>query len=100
MLVPSALPGSWDAVLHKNDPHNQLLLFSLSETRESMLIPRGQRAIGVVYNPDYEYGNYVPSVLPKRYDALLYIDRTHALRPLHMPELPDQDLPKTFPWGV
>ena len=31
---------------------------------------RGHRAIGVVYRPQYEqYGNYVPTSLPRRYDA-------------------------------
>ena len=46
---------------------------------------RGHRAIGVVYHPDREsHGNYVPSVLPYRYDAMLYIDHSHALRPLKM----------------
>jgi erythromycin esterase-like protein len=42
---------------------------------------KGQRAIGVVYNPEYErYGNYVPTILTRRYDAFLHIDKTHALR--------------------
>jgi erythromycin esterase len=65
-------------------------------------IKRGQRAIGVVYNPKYEkYGNYVPTDLTRRYDALLYIDNTRALHPLHMPEVKeDKDLPETFPTGL
>jgi hypothetical protein len=55
-----------------------------------------------VYNPAYErYGNYVPTLLTKRYDAFLYIDETHALHPLHMPETKeDKDLPETFPTGL
>jgi erythromycin esterase len=63
---------------------------------------RGQRAIGVVYNPEYErYGNYVPTNLAKRYDAFLHIDKTCALHPLHMPEIKeDEDLPETFPTGL
>ncbi|MDP8907473.1 MAG: erythromycin esterase family protein [Thermoproteota archaeon] len=64
--------------------------------------PMGQRAIGVVYNPKYEkYGNYVPTKLSSRYDALLFIDKTNALSPLHMqPIKNDRDLPETFPSGV
>jgi hypothetical protein len=63
---------------------------------------RGQRAIGVVYNPEYErYGNYVPTNFAKRYDAFLHIDKTRALHPLHMPEIKeDEDLPETFPFGL
>ncbi len=61
---------------------------------------RGQRAIGVVYNPIYErYSNYVPTVLSSRYDALLFIDNTTALSPLQIESLEDKDLPETFPTG-
>jgi erythromycin esterase len=55
----------------------------------------------VVYDPTRErYGNYVPTVLPRRYDAFLYLDETRALRPLHM-RLSDEDgePPETFPSG-
>jgi len=57
------------------------------------------RAIGVVYNPEYErYGNYVPSILPLRYDAFIFLDQTNALHPLHI--VPDGHLiPGTYPFG-
>lgn len=59
---------------------------------------RGQRAIGVVYNPKYErYGNYVPTILSLRYDVLLFIDDTNALYPLHIIPIEDKDIPETFP---
>ena len=46
-------------------------------------------------------GNYVPTILTKRYDAFLYIDETHALSPLHMTETRDEkELPETFPTGL
>jgi erythromycin esterase len=61
---------------------------------------RDQRAIGVVYNPKYEkYGNYVPTILSLRYDALLYIDNTNALYPLHIIPVEDKEPPETFPSG-
>ncbi len=60
----------------------------------------GHRAIGVVYNPEYEkYGNYVPSILPLRYDAFIYFDKTTALHPLHIQPHGNQ-IPETFPFGV
>jgi erythromycin esterase len=41
------------------------------------------RAIGVVYDPGAErWGNYVPSVLGRRYDAFMYFEETRALDPL------------------
>ena len=58
------------------------------------LEPRGHRAIGVVYKPAHErYGNYVPTILPHRYDALIYLERTRALRPLHMAVRRDGEAP-------
>ena len=42
----------------------------------------GHRAIGVVYHPRYERGNYVPTRLADRYDAFIYVDETKALSPL------------------
>ncbi|MFL6413858.1 MAG: erythromycin esterase family protein [Nitrososphaeraceae archaeon] len=119
--VPPAIEGSLDNLLHKqNKGRNSLLLFKGDNKQrnktDELLAPgsenvirtidmegkKGQRAIGVVYNPEYEkYGNYVPTILTKRYDAFLYIDETHALSPLHMPETQDEkELPETFPTGL
>jgi erythromycin esterase-like protein len=112
MHVPPAVNGSWDSMIHElSKGHNMLLLFG-DNTEESVTTKvlaeetrnkrRGQRAIGVVYNPEYErFGNYVPTLLTRRYDAFLYIDKTHALHPLHMQEVKeDEDLPETFPTGL
>jgi erythromycin esterase len=115
MRVPPAVEGSWDSLLHEqSNGSNSLLVFrgdnAKTENIERLLNEeirskrrRGQRAIGVVYNPDYErYGNYVPTILTRRYDAFLHIDGTHALHPLHIPEIKedDKDLPETFPTGL
>jgi erythromycin esterase len=67
-----------------------------------MLEERGHRAIGVVYNPERErHGNYVPSVLPWRYDAFLFLDETRALDPFHDVEArAEGEVPETYPTGV
>ena len=63
-----------------------LLIFDRTASDASSREWRGHRAIGVVYQPEYEqYGNYVPTVLPRRYDAFLFIDETKAVRPLLPP---------------
>jgi erythromycin esterase len=107
MQVPSAIDGSWDSFLHSLDDNgagpNKLLTFNdIDKMKASSLFEsKGQRAIGVVYNPSYEkYGNYVETILPIRYDAFMFIDETHALNPLHMPVSPDKELPETFPTGM
>jgi erythromycin esterase len=100
MLVPPARGGSWEAVLHAAGDHDRMLLFEDDEP-DPLLEPRGHRAIGVVYDPDLErFGNYVSTVLPFRYDALLHIDRTRALDPLHMEPREDGEPPETYPSGM
>ena len=80
--VPPARKDSWEDALHKAGAFNKLLLFN-EENRSLFSEWIGHRAIGVVYNPNYEtYGNYVPSKIGNRYDAFIYIDQTNALSPL------------------
>jgi erythromycin esterase-like protein len=101
MRLPEARPGSWDDVLHEAGADDKLLIFGEAQMTRELLAWRGQRAVGVVYHPEYEHlGNYVPTVLPRRYDALLYIDRTEALHSLHLEAHVGGDLPETYPSGV
>jgi erythromycin esterase-like protein len=101
MELPEAQPGSWDDVLHEAGAADKLLLFGEAQLTKELLAPRCQRAVGVVYHPEYEHlGNYVPTVLPRRYDALLYFDETDALRPLHLEAHVGGDLPETYPTGL
>ena len=82
MTVPPATPNTWEDLLHRSGAFNKFLLF---HSENFALFDRwvGHRAIGVVYNPEFEaYGNYVPSKISQRYDAFMFIDHTHALNPL------------------
>jgi len=117
MNVPPAIEGSWDSILHNIDYKlnnkkqiDKMIIFSKNIERPDMESlddiskeydkNRGQRAIGVVYNSVFErYGNYVPTILSSRYDALLFIDNTTALSPLHIEPSEDKDLPETYPTG-
>jgi erythromycin esterase-like protein len=100
MRVPPATVGSWDDVLHRAGKTDKLLLLE-SGYADDLAEERGHRAIGVVYHPEYEsLGNYVPSMLSRRYDALLYIDQSHAVHPLHLPARLQQEVPETFPSGI
>jgi erythromycin esterase len=97
MKVPDAKQGSVEDLLHKESNLNRLIVFDRlsDDTKFSRTLPH--RAIGVVYDPQREFHNYVPSFMSKRYDAFLYFDKTSALHPLHMQPDPDQ-VPETYPF--
>jgi erythromycin esterase len=100
MSLPAARPDSWEDVFHRAAGRDALLLCPRDATPE-MRHWRGHRAVGVVYRPESETGNYVPSVLPRRYDAFLYLDVTAALHPLPGVRARDErEVPETFPSGV
>ena len=81
MTTPPAAPGSIEAAMHEAAEGN--LLFLLDDPPPSLLQRIGHRAIGVIYHPEREVpGNYVPTILPRRYDAFLFIEETSALTPL------------------
>lgn len=100
MKVPTALAGSWEHALHEVGIEQNLLLMKDFMDDTFLENHLGHRAIGVVYNPSLEkYGNYVPSILPLRYDAFIFLDQTKALRPLHIH--PDgHQIPETYPFGI
>jgi erythromycin esterase-like protein len=100
MTVPPGRADSWEHVLHAAVPDDALLVFDGGSAGLSAW--RGHRAIGVVYRPEYErYGNYVPTVLPDRYDAFLFVDETTAVRPLVPAGAEEpEELPETYPSGV
>lgn len=96
MEVPEAQIGSIEYRLHQQSDKDRYILFN-KEIPEEYFEKIGHRAIGVVYDPAMEkYGNYVPSLLPQRYDALIFIDETKALHPLAL-HVDRRKVPETFP---
>lgn len=85
--VPPAASPSHEALLHETIGEDAVLLFGPNRSGPWLSCRRGHRAIGVVYDPRRELGNYVPTVMGARYDALLWFEHTQALRMLH-PEAP------------
>ena len=103
MRVPPAREASFEHALHDAETSDALLLFNESENGgiEGLDEPIGHRAIGVVYDPHNErWGNYVPTIVPKRYDAFVYIEESSGVDALHMPVLVDGEPPETFPSGM
>lgn len=81
MSIPKAQKNSAESLLEDCGLESFYTIFD-DEIRKSedMLNPIGHRAIGVTYNPSTErLYNYVPTILPLRYDAIVFIKRTNAL---------------------
>lgn len=99
MDVPPAVEGSWEEMLHNINTDDKIIF-----TRHLREIPElqrriGHRAIGVVYDPKFEaYGNYVPTIIPERYDAFIYFEETEAVHPLHLKTRRGTE-PELYPWN-
>ena len=77
-----------------------LFVFPVRPDGEWLRSRRGHRAIGVVYRPGSDqYGNWVPTILGRRYDAFCYFDETSALHPLHAELAQVHAEQETYPWN-
>ena len=104
MRVPPAREGTFEDALHQARRGDCLLVFDGADDGGIVGLDRPieHRAIGVVYDPRAErWGNYVPTIVPRRYDAFLHVEESHALSPLHPePQLVDGEPPETYPSGM
>jgi len=103
MRVPAARSGTFEDAMLEAGTGDSLLIFDGSDDGGVIGLdePMGHRAIGVVYDPGYErWGNYVPTIVPRRYDAFVYVEETRAVDPLHMPVRVDGEVPETYPTGM
>jgi len=99
MDVPQARDDSYEDVFYRADPENALLFSDDLPSGDALESARGHRAIGVVYHPTHESGNYVPTVLPDRYDAFVHIDETKALHAVE--QHPGRErVPELYPYGL
>lgn len=99
MPVPAAGEASHEDLLHRALGEPSVIDFGPERDRPWLAHRAGHRAIGVVYDPRREHGNYVPTVMGARYDALIWFERTRALRELHHEGAPDEFEFETAPSG-
>ena len=97
MDVPPAPEGTHEALLHEALGHNALLVFGANRTGPWLARSRRHRAIGVVYRPERDRGNSVPTVMGRRYDAFCSFEATRALHPLAS-ATPRGGEQETYPW--
>jgi len=83
METPEAAPGSFEAIMAAVEHEVFYVAIDAAVRAHAPLAaPRGHRAIGVVFDPRGEARNYVPTVLPQRYDGFIFIRHTSALEPV------------------
>lgn len=99
MNVPEAMGGSFESNIHEWVNKDCLMFFDEPELQDLFSDRIGHRAIGVVYHPEKESVNYVPSLMTRRYDAFIFMDQTQALHPLKL-KTQGNLMPETYPFGI
>lgn len=83
MTIPKATRNSVESKLNETGLEAFYLIFDEQDrSDEKMNQVLGNRAVGVVYNPRNDNRQFVPTILPLRYDAIIYFRETKALQPL------------------
>ena len=98
--MPMAKKNSWEFLLNESI-RNEKVYLPLHKLKGKKVLNQafGHRAVGVVYNPENEkYGNYVPSIMPMRYDAFLFFKNTKALHTIDV-KTDIHQIPETYPFG-
>ncbi len=100
-VLPS-LPQSYEHLCHESGCAQFMLPLrgrSIAALRNSLLKPRLERAIGVIYRPETELAShYFQAVLPAQFDEYIWFDETRAVTPFETKEL--EGLPDTYPFGL
>ena len=72
---------------------------SSQNVRSTLMKPRLERAIGVIYRPETELAShYFQATLPEQFDEYIWFDETSAVSPFETLEL--AGLPDTYPFGL
>lgn len=82
MTIPPAISNSIEYKLNQINKESFYLIFDEEDRKEKNLEVIGNRAVGVVYNPRGDKRQFVPTIIPLRYDALFFFKTTSALRVL------------------
>jgi erythromycin esterase-like protein len=112
--VRPALPNSYELLFHEiataraseSRPEHArdftVILKDNTPMRATLLGPRLERAIGVIYRPETErLSHYFRARLAEQFDAVLHYDETTAVEPLEkIAPVLNEEPPETYPTGV
>jgi protein-L-isoaspartate(D-aspartate) O-methyltransferase len=99
--VRPALENSYERLCHETGLRRFMLSLRERESAHarSLMTPRLERAIGVIYRPETERAShYFRAVLPRQFDEYIWFDETRAVTPFQTEEL--EGMPDTYPFGV
>ena len=102
--VRPALDGSYEALCRDSHvPAHDFLLDLRPEIhedlREALLLPRLERAIGVIYRPETELAShYFDASLPNQFDLYVWFEETTAVAPLAAEMI--AGTPETYPFAL
>ncbi|OCL08597.1 putative erythromycin esterase [Glonium stellatum] len=106
MCVNPSREDSYERIMHDTGIPSFLLDLrgerQKKEVIEALMKPRLERFIGVIYCPATErYSHYMEAVLPQQFDALLWFDRTTAVKAFEVAQ-PKEALARgeTYPFGL
>ncbi|WP_008637013.1 erythromycin esterase family protein [Bizionia argentinensis] len=83
MTIPPAVSNSIEYKLNNIAEEKFYIIFDEKDRKKMNLKVTGNRAVGVVYNPRGDKKQFVPTIVPMRYDALFFFKKTTALRVLN-----------------
>jgi len=97
--APPGIEGGVEALMHEAAQGDIFLPLQDRMVALELHQPMYQRAIGVIYRPETELqSHYFAARLPEQFDALIHIDRSHAVEPLDISPLwQPERVPQTFP---
>jgi erythromycin esterase-like protein len=100
--VRPAITDSHESFLHAAGSGRFWLDLSDPPVHDAMVIPRLERAIGVIYRPETErVSHYFHARLGEQFDAVIHLDHTRAVEPLERTSLWDAgEPPETYPTGL
>ena len=82
MTIPPAITNSIEYKLNQLNLESFYMIFDKEDRKGKNLKAMGNRAVGVVYNPRQDKRQFVPTIVPLRYDALFFFKKTTALKVL------------------
>lgn len=100
MMMLQPKKGGWEELMHRSGKGDKIFIFKDKGLGKEFSKWRSQRVIGVVYDPLREAGNYTITLLPKSYDAFIFIEKTRALFPIDTTFTRYEELPETYPTAI